>query len=129
MYLYILFNDVNNKTYNGFTTDVVRRIKQHNNEKKTKKEDIVWCYLCIIECAELTPNNVLSLSWYIKHPVYNRIRPKEYQGVHGRIQSLNVVLNKNKFKNMNFKIHVDPYFVDEMILSLSELKNVEIISM
>ena len=123
MYCYVLYNDSNNKTYNGFTTDLYRRIRQHNSEIKggakyttsQSKHGIVWKYLMIIECAQFTLSNALSLEWHIKYPTKKRTwpRPKEYLGAHGRIRSLPLVFQDDKFKDMMYMVNVDPCFYEE----------------
>lgn len=138
MYCYILYNDTNRKTYNGFTTNLVRRIRQHNNEIKggakyttrtASNDDIVWSYLCIVESNDFSLQRALSFEWHIKHPIGSRYRPKKYQGPHGRLMSLHAALQNDKFTGMSFKVHVDPFFYKETISLLYDLKDVEVVSM
>lgn len=112
-YCYVLYNDVDNTTYNGYTNNLERRIRQHNNEIKggaryttSRTHKIKWKYLYYIESSneEFTYNKALSFEWHLKYPNNKRPRPKEFQGVIGRINSLPLVLSNDKFKDINFTI-------------------------
>ena len=70
--LYLLENSYNNKTYLGVSTDVVRRVRQHNNEisggaryTKINKEEGLWFPKVIV--TDLTKNQALSFERTIKN--------------------------------------------------------------
>jgi len=116
---YILFNDVNNKTYNGYTNNSERRLRQHNGEikggaKYTTREAIKnkWKYLVIIQCEQFDHNLALCFEWMIKYPTRRRPRPKEYQGAHGRLTSLPLVFSYDKFKDLSYIVKVHPDYYD-----------------
>ena len=87
---YMLYNDVNTRTYTGSTNDIYRRIRQHNGEIKggaryTTREavnGIVWSYLLVLTSESLTKRLALSLEWHLKH---TKIAEKE---TNNRIQKL-----------------------------------------
>jgi structure-specific endonuclease subunit SLX1 len=85
-------------TYNGSTTNLARRLRQHNGliggGAKATSGKGVWEYYAILTGFE-TWNEALSCEWKIKHPTGKKLRPKMYSGVEGRIQSLNLILNLN----------------------------------
>lgn len=104
-YCYILRNlcePDENRTYNGYTNNPQKRIRQHNQEIKggaiyTKKwGDRSWQYIAIIGgfpdycCA-------LQCEWRIKHPAPKKIRPKRYNSPSGRINGLNEILHMKKW--------------------------------
>lgn len=100
-FCYILRN--NNKTYNGYTVDPERRLKQHNRilkggAKATRYNEGNWAMYALITGFK-TSSNALSCEWRIKHPTNTRIRPSKYNGVIGRIKSLNEVLNLEYWTN------------------------------
>lgn len=85
-----------NSTYNGFTNNLTRRLRQHNGEitggAKATKGKGLWVYLAIWDGFN-SKNEALSCEWRIKHPTNSRIRPSKYNGVIGRIKSLNLLIN------------------------------------
>jgi predicted GIY-YIG superfamily endonuclease len=91
-----------NQTYNGSTNDLKRRLRQHNGDlvggAKSTKNKGPWEYLAVLSGFK-THKEALSCEWRIKHPTGARLRPKKYCGVEGRIKSLNLVLNLEKWTN------------------------------
>ena len=70
--LYLLENSYNKKTYLGVSTNVVRRIRQHNNEisggaryTKINKEEGLWFPKVIVN--DLSKNQALSFERTIKN--------------------------------------------------------------
>lgn len=132
-YCYILYNDTNNSTYNGYTNNLERRLRQHNKEikggaKYTTRQDVQWKYLVTIESEDFTYNTALSHEWSIKYPTNKRPRPKEYQGALGRIRSLPLVFKNPKFGGIKFvvKLH-DERHNDLLANVLDGLDNVSIV--
>jgi predicted GIY-YIG superfamily endonuclease len=134
-YCYILKNDDNN-TYNGFTVNLNRRIRQHNGiikgGAKATKNKGPWSFYAIITGFE-TKNEALSCEWRIKHPTNTKFRPKKYCGINGRINSLNMVLNLDNWtskssglsNNNNYKLYIDEKYIN--LIKKEEIKqNVEI---
>lgn len=90
---YIIANEFG-KTYNGYTNNIKKRIRQHNREisggaKETKNGK--WHYLAILT-GFADNHEALSCEWKIKHPTNKKRRPIKYCSVNGRILSLNLVL-------------------------------------
>lgn len=115
-YCYILENTLShcsNRTYNGYTVNLQRRLRQHNGEIKggakytTRHGMGGWKYLVIV-AGFPTMVNALQCEWRIKHPDNKRIRPSKYRGPIGRIIGLNSVLHlptwTNQCKIPNSKI-------------------------
>jgi structure-specific endonuclease subunit SLX1 len=113
-YCYILKN--NNRTYIGYTVDPNRRIKQHNGVLKggAKATSALenWEFLCILtsDDAALTKNLALSIEWNLKHPL-GKIRDKTFNGVDGKIKTLNTVLPRYK---MLFTIWIREEYIDKI---------------
>lgn len=127
-YCYILYNDNNNKTYNGYTVNPLRRIRQHNSEikggaKYTTKSKVEWKYLLIIESEQFDKNNALCFEWMLKYPTRKKPKPREFQGIIGRLKSLPLVLSYEKFENMNFKIKINILYLKEIEEILENFKN------
>jgi predicted GIY-YIG superfamily endonuclease len=121
-YCYILRNKLEqfkNNTYNGSSNNPMRRLRQHNEEIKggaraTHGKGGAWEI-----CAMLSgfPNhiNALSCEWRIKCPSGRPgKRDKKYQGVQGRVSSLNEILPLKRWTgkcivdnvNFKFKLHI-----------------------
>lgn len=120
-YCYIIFNS-NNRTYNGYTVNTERRLKQHNGLLKGGARSThnrgPWEFLIILtspswDCISTAMQN----EWSIKYPTRKRPRPKEYNGAHGRIQSLHKVFeyikNNCNIEQLYCYIHED--FHNELI--------------
>lgn len=84
-----------NSTYNGSTNNLVRRLRQHNGEivggAKATRGKGPWVYIAIWEGFQ-SHREALSCEWRIKHPTNSRKRPPQYNGVKGRIKSLNLLI-------------------------------------
>ena len=114
-YCYILKSG--NRTYNGYTVNPERRLRQHNGEIKGGAKATAgkgpWKFIFIMT-GFVTQSNALSCEWRIKHPKGKK-RPKEYTGPAGRIRSLNYVLNLKKWtlpcdiinSNIKYKCYID----------------------
>lgn len=91
-----------NKSYNGSTNNLVKRLRQHNGEISggafRTKIGQPWKYYCVLKGL---PNhiNTLSCEWKIRHPDNKRKKDKKYLGVCGRIIGLNEILKLEKWTN------------------------------
>jgi predicted GIY-YIG superfamily endonuclease len=108
-YNYILYNTLNNTTYNGYTINLARRLRQHNGElsggaKSTKKYCGHWRYLAIITSPQFTKQSALSFEWHIRYPTGRKPRPNEFTGPQGRLSGLERVLALDKFKDFEFEV-------------------------
>lgn len=136
-YCYILYNtnvNENKKTYNGYTVNLQRRIRQHNGEIKggarytSNNATGQWKYLVVIHSPEFSKHSALSMEWHVKYPNNKRPRPSMFQGVIGRLNSLPLVFNNPKFVNMSFTVTVDPQYVAHVTDLLSPFNNVIVCS-
>ena len=119
-YCYILYNLRNNKTYNGSTNNLARRIRQHNGEikggakfttadAKKSADHTHWKWLAICACEDqetFDKIRALSLEWHIKYPDNKRPRPSKFQGRLGRIEGLELALSNPKFAGFTFCVYV-----------------------
>jgi predicted GIY-YIG superfamily endonuclease len=103
-FCYILFDNNNNYyTYNGYTNNVQRRIRQHNGEikggaKYTSKSK--WSYFIIIHSEDFTYKTALSFEWHVKYPNNKRPRPNIFNGIKGRLDGIALVLKNEKFAHL-----------------------------
>jgi predicted GIY-YIG superfamily endonuclease len=115
--LYILYNDTNNLTYNGYTVDFNHRLRQHNCElvggarftsKQVKNKNIIWKPLALIRVLneEFDQRRCLSVEWSIKYVDNKRPRPVKYNNPLGRLRGLGLVFNNPKFADLIFHVEV-----------------------
>lgn len=123
-YCYILKSD-SNKTYNGYTVNPKRRVRQHNQEikggaKYTKKYTGWQMYVLITGFPD--SSNALQCEWRIKHP-NNRTfyKTKKYNSVEGRIIGLSEVLKLNKWTNQSTKLNSESNFTVFILKEYSHL--------
>ena len=104
-YCYILRNKLEqykNNTYNGFTNKPMHRLRQHNEEIKggaraTHGKGGGWEICAMIGGFE-NKINALSCEWRIKCPSGKPgKRERKYQGVEGRVSSLNEILKLERW--------------------------------
>ena len=112
-YCYILYNDQNNSTYNGYTNNLQRRIRQHNGEikggaKYTTRRDVEWKYLAYItvDDSAFTQKRALSCEWHCKYPTGRRPREREFNSPEGRLRGLKLAKQNPKFSDLTFITYV-----------------------
>jgi len=97
-YCYIITNGKN--TYNGYTNNLVRRLRQHNGElvggARATRGKGVWRYVCVLCCETWNACAAMSMEWHIKYPTNKRPRPPEFQGPLGRLKSLPLAIGNSK---------------------------------
>lgn len=118
-YNYILHNDLNNATYNGYTVDIERRLRQHNGEirggaKGTAPYRGHWKFLAVITSPQFTKNTAMSFEWWVRYPTGKKPRPQEFKGPNGRLKGLAMVMKSDKFKDFQFEA-----FKDEAIIPIN----------
>lgn len=110
-YCYLLRNrhePHKNRTYNGYTVNPQKRIRQHNQEIKggaiyTKKwGNKSWEYIALIKGFP-DKHNALQCEWRIKHPAPKKVRPAKYNSPDGRIIGLNEILHMNQWTSKSDK--------------------------
>lgn len=112
-YCYILYNDKTNETYNGYTNNLSRRIRQHNGEIKggaryTTRRPVGWKYLAYVTSDNplFTNKIALSLEWYCRYPNGKRPRLSRFNNPEGRLKGLQIAMSHEKFKEFDFLVWV-----------------------
>lgn len=132
-YCYILENTYEphvNRTYNGYTNNPNRRIRQHNQEIKggakvtTRYGNKSWIYSAIVKGFP-DEVNALQCEWRIKKPTGNRKRPKKYSTPRGRILGLEEVLKREYWTEQsiyqNSDIQLEVWILDKYQNLLNDL--------
>ena len=120
-YCYILRNIATNKTYNGYTVNPKRRIRQHNQELKggakyTTRYEPNWeIYLIIGGFPD--KHNAMQCEWKIKHPTNKKRTPVKYTTPEGRIMGLNDILKQTKWTN-NSQINISELRLDIWVIDV-----------
>ena len=116
-----------NYTYNGYTVNLERRIRQHNGEitggARTTAARRPWEFIMIITSIDekFNRSTALSLEWHIRYPTNKKPRPKEYQGPIGRIQGIDNALANFKH-SYDFVMAVKKDYYD-IACQLENVKN------
>ena len=123
-YCYIVCNQ-QDRTYNGYTVNLERRLRQHNGVIKggarATKGRGPWEFLLVItspcwDCISVA----MQHEWSIKYPTRRRPRPKEYNGAMGRLESFSYIfkhMEKKECKQIECYVNTD---YKEFMESLSE---------
>lgn len=118
---YFIRSTTSNRTYNGSTNNLTRRLRQHNGEIKggAYRTQIgrPWEYFAVLSGL---PNhiNALSCEWRLRYPSNKHKKESKYKGINGRIIGLNDVLKLDKWTNqctisnqdMNLQLYILPEF-------------------
>jgi predicted GIY-YIG superfamily endonuclease len=122
-YCYIINHPFRNQwTYNGYTVNIKRRLRQHNGElvggarytTKKNEKDGSWTYLIIVHSPEFDHRRALSWEWHTRYPNNKRPRPSEFQGPMGRLKGQALVFENPKFHDItkfNVWVHDEYYEV------------------
>ena len=133
-YNYLLYNQDNNTTYNGYTVNLDRRIRQHNGilkgGAKATHRSKSWKYLAVVSCDTFTKHTALSFEWHVRYPSCKKPRPTEFAGPLGRLKSLPLVFSHRKFVDMEFSLWISPRFHDILVnvCNISFPENVNIVT-
>lgn len=102
-FCYILKN-LQDKTYNGYSVNLSRRIRQHNQEisggaKFTKMYGNKDWEMYVVIGGFPNKNNALQCEWRIKHPENRKKTGSKYKTSIGKIKGLNIVMNQYYWTN------------------------------
>jgi len=108
---------ISNKTYNGSTNDLNRRLKQHNGElsggAKATHIDRPYVFICYLSNFS-THQIALQCEWWIKHPTGHRHRPSKFNLPIGRIKGLNFLFQSNIWKEKFIGENLICYVKDDL---------------
>lgn len=100
-FCYILESTQCDKTYNGSTNDLGRRLRQHNGELSggaiATQSGRPHEFICTISGFS-NHTKALSCEWWIRHPTGARKRPSQYSKPAGRIKGLNYLFHSDVWK-------------------------------
>ena len=127
-YCYIIASG--NRTYNGYTNNLTRRLRQHNREIKggaratgIQSNDahgvaVPWHYIAILTCPMWTAQRAMQVEWNIKYPTRHKPRERAFQGPTGRICSFEEVFKFVKDDGLVLYVH------DDYIENILHIRNI-----
>ena len=97
------------KTYNGYTVNLNRRLRQHNGEIKggayATKGIGPWEFIAVMTCDKWTNVRAMQVEWLIRYPTRKKPRPTSYAGAKGRISSLVEICKRLDDDSVRLYIH------------------------
>lgn len=133
-YCYILRslnNNYSNKTYNGSTNNIKRRLRQHNGiikgGAKATSGKGEWLPYVLIDGFD-THREALSCEWKIKHPDNKKRRSSQYNGIKGRVKSLNLLIGLDTWTSKSsgmesgrqYTLYIQEDYLDLIDMSLKK---------
>ncbi len=102
------------KTYNGYTVNLNRRLRQHNGEIKggayATKGIGPWEFIAVMTCDTWTNVRAMQVEWLIRYPTRKKPRPTSYAGAKGRISSLVEICKR--LDDDSVRLYIHPMFYE-----------------
>ena len=120
-YCYFLgqHNNWTGQTYNGYTVNLSRRLRQHNGEIKggawatTAKDKGVWSFIAALTSDSwASVSRAMACEWNCRYPTRKKPRPKIFAGAKGRIDSLVEIFKHIKD---DVRLYIHPAFYDHAV--------------
>jgi predicted GIY-YIG superfamily endonuclease len=120
-YCYFLgqHNNWTGQTYNGYTVNLSRRLRQHNGEIKggawatTAKDKGAWSFIAALTSDSWTSvSRAMACEWNCRYPTRKKPRPKIFAGAKGRIDSLVEIFKHIKDE---VRLYIHPTFYDQAV--------------
>jgi len=120
-YCYFLgqHNNWPGQTYNGYTVNLSRRLRQHNGEIKggawatTAKDKGAWSFIAVLTSDSWTSiSRAMACEWNCRYPTRKKPRPKIFSGAKGRIDSLIEIFKHIKD---DVRLYIHPGFYDHAV--------------
>lgn len=117
-YCYFLgqHNNWTGQTYNGYTVNLSRRLRQHNGEIKggawatTAKDKGAWSFIAALTSDSwASVSRAMACEWNCRYPTRKKPRPKIFAGAKGRINSLIEIFKHIKDE---VRMYIHPAFYD-----------------
>jgi predicted GIY-YIG superfamily endonuclease len=120
-YCYFLgqHNNWSGQTYNGYTVNLSRRLRQHNGEIKggawatTAKDKGAWSFIAALTSDSwASVSRAMACEWNCRYPTRKKPRPKIFAGAKGRINSLVEIFKHIKD---DIRLYIHPTFYDHVV--------------
>jgi len=107
------------RTYVGYTTNLIRRLRQHNSEikggaKRTTqiskdKSQPRWEYIAIFSCESWDRIRALQVEYICKFPTRKKPCPPCFRKAYGRIQSIPTICQRFQ-SNEDVRVYVSSIY-------------------
>jgi len=120
-YCYFLgqHNNWTGQTYNGYTVNLSRRLRQHNGEIKggawatTAKDKGAWSFIAALTSDSwASVSRAMACEWNCRYPTRKKPRPMIFAGAKGRINSLVEIFKHIKDE---VRLYIHPTFYDHAV--------------
>jgi structure-specific endonuclease subunit SLX1 len=102
-------------TYNGYTVNLNRRLRQHNGEIKggafatSKMGKGPWQMIAVLTSESWTAVRAMQVEWLCRYPTRKKPRPQCFAGPRGRIQSLAEIARRLE-PGENIRLFIHPEY-------------------
>lgn len=100
-------------TYNGYTVNLKRRLRQHNGEIKggafATKSKRPLEFISVMTCDTWTNVRAMQVEWLSRYPTRKKPRPREYGSPKGRLASLKEIISR-MLPNEQIRLYIHPRF-------------------
>lgn len=121
---YCYFLSSGNLTYNGYTVDLDRRLRQHNGElaggAQSTRWKGPWTILAALHSNDWTKRRAMQVEYTCKYPTGRNPRPRGYSRAEGRLASLQHVLNKLIVQREQTTLFIHPAYKEKFVYNHSE---------
>lgn len=120
-------NELDGRTYAGYTTDPARRLRQHNRElsggaRSTASRAGLWSFLFVVACPDFDRRTGLSFEWFLKHvPRAAPASDKRLRGVARRLICLRWTLHRFARLRPRVTVYADEAHIGDVCAYLSDL--------
>lgn len=104
------------QTYNGYTVNMVRRLRQHNGIIKggahaTRGKE--WRFIAYFHGPNWDNIRAMQVEWLCRYPTRKKPRPKHFSGSKGRVQSLVEICSRlDPQLDADIILYILPEFID-----------------
>lgn len=100
-------------TYNGYTVNLKRRLRQHNGEIKggafATKSKRPLEFISVMTCDTWTNVRAMQVEWLSRYPTRKKPRPKQYGSPKGRLASLKEIISR-MLPDEQIRLYIHPRF-------------------
>lgn len=120
-------------TYNGYTVDLTRRLRQHNGElsggAKGTRGKGPWKFFAVLHSETWTAQRAMQVEWLCRYPTRKKPRPRKFVGPGGRIKSLPEIFARCDQERITLYVSTEWMEVTQQLSLPSnvELKNISML--
>jgi len=117
-----------NKTYAGYTNNLTRRLRQHNQEivggARYTSSATNWTYLSIMTSTNWNKIRALQVEYLHKYPTRKKPRPSKFSRPTGRIRSLTEICSRIEEP---IQLYIEDTFLESARADLLVFRHVQVL--